>query len=400
MDFPKSVPSVGLVDGKFVDEDVVAGTPGSLIPAQWGNAVTEEVLNVITSGGLTPDEDNNAQLLAAINAKIAAAIPGSPPDASTTVKGIVELATNLETQAGSDTERAVTPAGLASRTATETRAGILRVATQTEVNNGVDDASSVTPLKLANKTQATAYDVTAGKLAATGSFGAGSTYANPPLLATDINGSQLTGSGIYRYNSSTTGKPPFGSGFGSLDHRSVTMDGGGNYATQLAIDYAANNIGFRRLSGSGGWQSWVELYHKGNLVQATEATPGIASVATQALTNAGVDDSASVTPKKLRFGFQFLAAANGYLVFPTWMGGFIIQWGTATIPNSTTSVNYPMTYPTAQLATVGTARNTGSGLDGVEINAPTTASFPAVMVSASGSAVQIAGTFSWISVGY
>lgn len=39
------------------------------------------------------------------------------PDASTTVKGIIELATVAEAQAGTDTVRAVTPAGLASATA-------------------------------------------------------------------------------------------------------------------------------------------------------------------------------------------------------------------------------------------------------------------------------------------
>lgn len=37
---------------------------------------------------------------------------GTVPDASTTVKGIVELATNAETTTGTDTTRAVTPAGL------------------------------------------------------------------------------------------------------------------------------------------------------------------------------------------------------------------------------------------------------------------------------------------------
>ena len=47
MDYPKSVPSVGLVDGRFVDENPVAGTPGSLIPAVWGNSVTQEILSVI-----------------------------------------------------------------------------------------------------------------------------------------------------------------------------------------------------------------------------------------------------------------------------------------------------------------------------------------------------------------
>lgn len=67
MDYPKSVPSVGLVGGKFVDEDALAGTPGSLIPAQWGNAVTEELLNVLTAAGITADEFNNSQLLLAIS---------------------------------------------------------------------------------------------------------------------------------------------------------------------------------------------------------------------------------------------------------------------------------------------------------------------------------------------
>jgi hypothetical protein len=38
----------------------------------------------------------------------------SPPPASTSAAGIVELATDAETSAGTDTERAVTPAGLAS----------------------------------------------------------------------------------------------------------------------------------------------------------------------------------------------------------------------------------------------------------------------------------------------
>lgn len=54
MDYPKSVPSVGLVNGKFVNEDVIAGLPGSLIPATWGNSVTDELLSVVKSAGLEP----------------------------------------------------------------------------------------------------------------------------------------------------------------------------------------------------------------------------------------------------------------------------------------------------------------------------------------------------------
>lgn len=66
MDFPKSVPGVGLVNNQFVDEDPVNGTPGSLIPANWGNAVTKELLAVIQAAGLAPSEEQQDQLLKAV----------------------------------------------------------------------------------------------------------------------------------------------------------------------------------------------------------------------------------------------------------------------------------------------------------------------------------------------
>lgn len=70
MDYPKSVPSVGLVNGKFVDENPVTGTPGSLIPAAWGNGVTQEILNVLAAAGIVADEAKNDQLAAAIAALV------------------------------------------------------------------------------------------------------------------------------------------------------------------------------------------------------------------------------------------------------------------------------------------------------------------------------------------
>ncbi|MEE4618532.1 phage tail protein [Pseudomonas alliivorans] len=66
MDYPKSVPGVGLVSGKFVDENPATGAPGSLIPAQWGNSVTQEILNVILEAGLVPSEADVTQLHRAI----------------------------------------------------------------------------------------------------------------------------------------------------------------------------------------------------------------------------------------------------------------------------------------------------------------------------------------------
>lgn len=74
MDFPKSVPGVGLVADRFVDENPVAGTPGSLIPAAWGNAVTQEILAVLQLADVVPAENDNDQLALAINTLISDAL--------------------------------------------------------------------------------------------------------------------------------------------------------------------------------------------------------------------------------------------------------------------------------------------------------------------------------------
>lgn len=80
----------------------------------------------------------------------AGAIVGA--DATDALRGSVELATNAEVQAGADAVRAVTPAGLASRTATETRTGIAELATNAEVQTGTDTSRIVTPAGLASRT--------------------------------------------------------------------------------------------------------------------------------------------------------------------------------------------------------------------------------------------------------
>ncbi|MCQ6259303.1 phage tail protein [Pseudomonas sp. Q11] len=75
MDYPKSVPSVGLVNGRFVDENPVEGTPGSLIPAVWGNSVTQEILGVISAAGITPSEADTGQLIKALQAILGRSSP-------------------------------------------------------------------------------------------------------------------------------------------------------------------------------------------------------------------------------------------------------------------------------------------------------------------------------------
>ncbi len=66
MDYPKSVAGVGLLNGKFTDGDAASGIKGSLDPASWANAITDEQLAIIVAAGLSPDETKSNQVLAAL----------------------------------------------------------------------------------------------------------------------------------------------------------------------------------------------------------------------------------------------------------------------------------------------------------------------------------------------
>lgn len=119
MDYPKSVPNVGLVNGKFVDENTTTGQVGSLIPSDWGNQVTDELLSVIRAGELEPSEADRSQLLEAIRAIIEAAIPPEPAAATENVSGVLKLVSDLLLTAGVDDTRAVTTKKLVAKLLTQ-----------------------------------------------------------------------------------------------------------------------------------------------------------------------------------------------------------------------------------------------------------------------------------------
>ena len=79
-------------------------------------------------------------------------------------RGLIELATDAEVQTGTDTERAVTPAGLVSLTATEERSGIVELATDTEVDTGTDTGRvpTVAGLRRATGPRVSSAEITAG----------------------------------------------------------------------------------------------------------------------------------------------------------------------------------------------------------------------------------------------
>lgn len=131
--------------------------------------------------------------------------------------------------------------------------------------------------------------------------------------------------------------------FGSL-LRSAGMNPNGTPDTALASQYfdALRLLGLR---------------------QATEQLTGVAAIATQPEVNAGENDTKFVTPKKLRLGFMALFASAGYLIFPAWLGGFIIQWNAGvTLPtgNAINVTNFPIPFPNDVFSVVVGGRNNSS----------------------------------------
>lgn len=109
MDYPKSVPNVGLVNGKFIDENTTTGVVGSLIPCGWGNAVTDEILNVILAADLVPSEESHGQLLQAIGLLVSDALPVLPGEATASDFGLVKQASKQEAEDGLDDKKSMSP---------------------------------------------------------------------------------------------------------------------------------------------------------------------------------------------------------------------------------------------------------------------------------------------------
>lgn len=105
--------TAGGTPGFFTEGNPAASLPATVPGADWCNMMQAEPLNVILEAGLTPDEEDDTQLLQAILALIAANAP-TPGAATETVAGIAQIATTEEVEAGTDDATIITPAKLAA----------------------------------------------------------------------------------------------------------------------------------------------------------------------------------------------------------------------------------------------------------------------------------------------
>lgn len=113
------------------------GVPPTIPGAEWFNMITDEVLAVLDLAGISPDKASHTQLRDAIKLVVVSA-------------AATQAEVNESNPVNQRADKFVTPKTLWGWTkqATETVLGMMKVATQTQTNAGTADDVAVTPKKL------------------------------------------------------------------------------------------------------------------------------------------------------------------------------------------------------------------------------------------------------------
>jgi len=113
LNYAKDLRATGVTTSEFDKLDGLTATTAELNILDGVTATTSE-LNILDGVTANATEINLLDGLTVLSGSNT----GDEPNSSTSVRGIVELATSAETQTGTDATRAVTPDGLASRSVT------------------------------------------------------------------------------------------------------------------------------------------------------------------------------------------------------------------------------------------------------------------------------------------
>ncbi|SDS46683.1 phage tail-collar fiber domain-containing protein [Pseudomonas granadensis] len=149
-----------------------------------------------------------------------------------------------------------------------------------------------------------------------------------------------------------------------------------SFLDSLPIYDRGNLVGTRPRNLAVMWciKAWNAPVNQGNVditalatlaQHASETNQGTAKVATQVQTDAGSDDRTIVTPKKMRWGFSISVSGDmsgSYVIFPSWLGGLILQWGmTLAIPSGGNYVQvFPLAFPMVNPSVFTTYPNTAT----------------------------------------
>lgn len=154
-------------------------------------------------------------------------------------------------------------------------------------------------------------------------------------------------------------------------------------------------------------KAWNAPINQGNIdiaalavlaAQATENNQGTAKIATDIHMLDSANDTVIATPKKLRKGFAISLTANGYIAFPSWLGGLIVQWGTG-LYVADTPVTFPIAFPSACLTLVACGTNYDAPKPAYQKVVPVSAYSQTKTGFLASSSNGIAANGTWLAIG-
>ena len=319
--------------GEFTEGNPAAGIPATLLKASWLNTMQRELVNLVVAAGLALNSADDSQVLKAIQGLLASAaswskLTGKPNtlsgfginDAFTKTEVITAIQEAVATLVGSAPDALNTLNELAAAfgndpnfltTVLNLLAGKADKGSTLAaygITDGVKSAKSAVTLTTFNAIVPSNFY-----------FGAGSASA-----------------------SATPGAPP-GSSNGALGIIAITPRA--DFTYYLVFEYsttkAVSNVWIGRYASTGElfWLSLLtgEFATQSDAETGTDETkPMNAKRVWQAITkriasltqvNDGADDTTMVTPKKLKTGVAYSFGSSGYIGLPSWLGGFMVQWG-------------------------------------------------------------------------
>lgn len=253
------------------------------------------------------------------------------------------IASNATVQEGTNADQSVTPSGLASLTATTTRRGLIQIATALEVAQGTDSGKAITPAGLQSKVQATQTDTTTGRLLTVGSFGLGfDAYLGENQDLDNVVTPGLYGQSVSAFATTALHYPIEGAA-GTL-----LVQSAGEIKTQIYVPFLSGLVLTRTRNPEGVWSA---TWNRGIRATdtATNATAGILKLATIQEAAALVNNGVALSPATLASAFladgNGSIQANGYQKLPS---GLIIQQmaAPATVNAAATAV-FPKAFPNA-----------------------------------------------------
>jgi hypothetical protein len=289
--------------------------------------------------------------------------------------------------------------------ATESAQGMIQRATRAEALTGTNNTRAMTPSRVHEAFK---------------QFGLGGVVASLPGNSLDYPVGTVA-SGLYSVTESAGDRPVSGAAGSAIVTRRTPSGG----ESQIVVIEGSSGAVWFRSRQSGTWSNWQRIATAGELTtheegrnhplatetergmvvrasqvqvntgeddekfvspkklkvwaaqwvkQATETVVGMLKVATQAQVDAGDSDEAAVTPKKLRWGVSYNMGTNGYLVLPSWLGGFIFQWGSVSGSAQSPGVfSFPIQFPAGALAgwvqiNSNSVSNIGDGFTTINVN--------------------------------